>query len=104
MRVFIVEVVLASVNHRQFPKCREVHHLVNYALAKSAFAKEAHCHLMLARMFGGKRSTRRNTRASRDDCVCAKISRCRIGNVHRSALAFAISRFFSQQFREHAVW
>src|SRR5262245_21343578 len=41
VRVFVVEIVLAEINHRQLPQLRQVHRLVENALAERAFAEEA---------------------------------------------------------------
>ena len=103
MRVFGVIVVFADVNHRQFPERGKIHHFIHDALSQRAFAEKAHRHLPVAGMFGRKRCAGRDPGASGNDGVGAEISRGRIGDVHRTAFAMAISRFLAQQFREHAI-
>jgi nicotinamidase-related amidase len=39
--VFVVEIVFADVNHRQFPEVGQIHHLVQRSVAKRTLAKEA---------------------------------------------------------------
>src|ERR1700693_2317933 len=41
MRVLVVHIIFADVNHRQIPKAREVHHLVKQPLAKRPCAENA---------------------------------------------------------------
>src|SRR5256885_1903540 len=48
MRVFRIKIVLADVDHRQFPQRRQVHHLIKHTLSKRSFAKKAHGYLSRA--------------------------------------------------------
>src|SRR5574341_330138 len=52
MGVLVVLVVLADVDHWQFPELRQVHHLVEHALAQRAFAEKTDGHLPRAPPFG----------------------------------------------------
>src|SRR6266446_2396534 len=45
VRVFCIEIVLANVDHRQFPQCRQVHHFIENSLPQRSFSKKAHRHL-----------------------------------------------------------
>src|SRR5215469_5831334 len=45
MRVFRVQIILADVNHRQFPELRQVHHYVQNSLPQCSFTEEAHRNL-----------------------------------------------------------
>src|SRR5713226_1629879 len=103
VRVFRIKIVLASVNHRQFPQCRQVHHFIQNSLPQRSFAKKAHRHLSRSQSFRRKRRACRYARAPAHDRVRTQISRRRVCNVHRPALAPAIPRFFAQQLREHPV-
>src|SRR6266576_3960420 len=47
MRVFVIKIVLANVDHRQFPQRRQVHHFIQNALSQCSLAKKAHRHLPL---------------------------------------------------------
>src|SRR5207249_7777906 len=42
MRVFVIKIVLANVDHRQFPQRRQVHHFIQNALSQCSLAKKAH--------------------------------------------------------------
>src|SRR5215469_2796713 len=103
MRVFVIKIVLANVDYREFPQRREIHHFIQHALSQCSLAKKAHRHLPRAQPLRGERRARRNSRATPHNGIRPQIPCRRIGNVHRPALAPAIPRFFSQQFGKHAV-
>src|SRR5580658_8419767 len=44
MGVFVVEIVLADVDHGQLPELRQVHHFIQRSLTESAFAEKADGH------------------------------------------------------------
>src|SRR5436305_412715 len=46
VRIFIVEIVLADVDHRQFPQRSHVHSFVEHSLPKRTISEEANCHLV----------------------------------------------------------
>src|ERR1700674_129155 len=96
VRVFVVEIVLARVNYRQLPQRREIHHCVKNPLPQRPLTEETHRHLLRAQVLRGKCGARGNSGAAPDDGVRSQIPRGRIGNVHRSTLAPAIPRFFSE--------
>ena len=60
-------------------------------------------HAAVLQTLRGKSSTRRDAHAAADNRVRAQIARSRIGNVHGTAFAAAVTRFLSQQFGEHAI-
>ena len=103
MRVFVVHIIFANVNHRQIPQSRKIHHFVEQPLAECAFSEETNGHLLRPAILCGKCRARRDSSAASHDGICAQIAARRVGNVHRSAFAFAVARFFSQEFGEHAV-
>ena len=103
MRIFVVEVVLAHVDDRQFPQLRHVHRLVKHALTERAFAKETDRHPPVAEPLARKRRASRQRRAAADNRVRAEVARVLIGDVHRAAFAPAVAFFFAEQFAKHPV-
>src|SRR5258708_37792916 len=55
------------------------------------------------RTLGGKSCAGGDAYAAAHDGVRAQVASRRIGNVHRSALAFAVACFFAQKFGKHAI-
>ena len=91
MRVLVVEVVLADVDHRQRPERGHVHHLVEQSLTESAVAEEAHRDLIGSALLGGERSAGRNARRAADDRIGTQIPILVVGDVHRAALAATVA-------------
>src|SRR6266851_202662 len=103
VRVLVVLIVFADVNHGQLPQLRQVHYFVERSLPESPFSEEADCHPVRTESFCGESGAGGDADAATNNCVCAKITGCGIGDVHRSAFAAAVACFFSKQFGEHAV-
>src|SRR5580700_5016929 len=104
VRVLVVLIVFADVDHRQLPQLRQVHYFVQRSLAERTFTEEADCHAIRPQSLGGKSRARGDADASADDRVGAEVAGRGIGDVHRPTLAAAIASFFSQQLGEHAIW
>src|SRR5271170_3269598 len=94
--VFVVQIVLANVDHGQLPQLRQVHHFVERSLAERAFSEEADSNAIRAQSLGGESRSRGNAYAAADNGVGPEVAGGGIGDVHRSALAAAIARFFTQ--------
>src|SRR5712691_633562 len=103
VRVFVIEVVFAGVDHRQLPERRHVHHLVEDALPERALAEEADRDLVGATHLRGHRCARRDSRRPGDDRVRAEVPVLVVGDVHRAALAAAIASLLAEQLGEHAI-
>ena len=103
VRVLVVEVVLADVDHGQLPQRGHVHDFVEQALSHRAVAEEADRDPVGLQALGGERRAGGDSRAAADDGVRAEVAGVRVGDVHRAALAFAVARFLAQQFGEHPV-
>src|SRR5580700_1493559 len=103
MRVLVVLIVFADVDHWQLPQLRQVHYFVERSLAERAFSKEADGNAIGAQSLGGESCASGDTNAAADDRVGAEVAGSGISDVHRSTLAATIARFFSQQLGEHAV-
>ena len=101
MRVFVVEVVLADVDHGKRPELGKVHLFVQHALAQRSLPEEAGRHLPCAEVLRRKRGASGNPRSSADNRVRPEIPGGRIGDVHRSALSLAVAGFLAQQLGEH---
>src|SRR5580700_1423857 len=102
MRVLVVLIVFADVDHWQLPQLRQVHYFVERSLAERAFSKEADGNAIGAQSLGGESCASGDTNAAADDRVGAEVAGSGISDVHRSTLAATIARFFSQQLGEHA--
>jgi hypothetical protein len=103
VRVLGVEIVFANVDHREFEQLREIHHLIQHALAERTFSDETHRNSPIAETLGSKRGTRGDSGATAYDCVRTQVAGRRVRDMHRPALAFAIAGFFAQQFGEHSI-
>ncbi len=103
VRVLRVEIVLADVDHRQLEKLGEVHHFIQNTLTQSAFSEETDGHAAIAQPLRGKGCSGCDAGTPAHNRVCAQVAGVRIGNVHGTALALAVSGLFSQQFGEHLV-
>src|SRR6188474_366318 len=103
VRVLVVAVVLAREDHRQLPELREIELLVQKTLPECAFAEEADRHAILLQILRRIRGSGGDAGAAAHDRVRAKISRGRVGDVHRAALALAVARFLAEQLRKHQI-
>src|SRR5712692_7626676 len=101
--VFVVEIVLAGVDHGQLPELRQVHYLVEDTLSQCALPEEANYDSARAETLSGKCRPGGDAHAPRHDGVRAQVASRGVGNVHRSTFAPAVSRFFAQQLGKHAV-
>src|SRR5260370_12798249 len=54
VRVLVVLIVFADVNHGQLPQLRQVHHFVERSLTESPFSEEANCYAIRAESLRGK--------------------------------------------------
>jgi hypothetical protein len=91
------------VDDRQLPELREVHRLVEDALAQRALAEETDGDTAVLEVPGGERRAGRDARATANDGVSTEVAGTRVGNVHRPALPLAIAGFLSEQLGEHEV-
>jgi hypothetical protein len=103
VRVLVVHIVLADINHGELPERGDVHHFIERALSQRALAKEADTDAPVAELLGGERRARSNSSAPADNRIGAQVPGRRVGDVHRPALAPAIARLFAEQFGKHAV-
>src|SRR5712691_7435185 len=101
VRVLVVLVVLADVDHGQLPERRHVHDLVDEPLAERPLAEEADGDLVGPAPLRRERGARRDARGAADDRVRAEIPVLVIGNVHGAALAAAVAGLLAEQLREH---
>src|SRR5438067_4777740 len=101
VRVLVVLVVLADVDHGQRPQGRDVHHLVEQPLAERALAEEADGDLVGAAPLRGERGSGRDPRRAADDRVRAEVPVLVVGDVHRAALAAAVAGLLAEQLGEH---
>src|SRR5713226_8995521 len=103
MRVLVVEVVLADVDHGQLPQRCHVHDLVEEALTERALAEEADRNLIGAAVLRGEGGAGRDPGRAADDRVRAQVAVGVVGDVHRAALALAVAGLLAEQLGEHAV-
>src|ERR1700678_3864567 len=103
MRVLVVEIVFADVNHRQLPQLRQVHHFVKRSLAQRTFAEKTYGHTIGSQMLRRECRAGGDSHAAAYDRIRAQVAGCRIGNVHRSAFTAAITGFLTQQLGEHSI-
>src|SRR5712692_2541313 len=102
-RVFVVEVVLADVDHGQLPQRRHVHRLVQDSLAERPVAEEARRHLAGSALLRREGGTGRDAGRAGDDRARPKVAALGVGDVHRTALAVAVAGLLPEQLRKHAV-
>ncbi len=102
-RVLAVEIVLADIDDRQFPQRGHVHRLVQQALPQRAVAEEARGDLTAAAHLGRERGAGGDAGRTADDGIGAEVARLRIRDVHRAALAAAVTRLLAEQLGEHPV-
>src|SRR4029453_7003962 len=103
MGVLVVAVVLTREDHRQLPELCEIELFVEEALPQRAFAEEADRDAILLEILRRKRCTSRDAGAAADDGVRPEVAGCRVGDVHRAALALAVAGFLAEQFSEHQI-
>ena len=101
--VFVVEIVFADVDHGQLPQRGHVHDFVQQPLAQRAVAEETDSDLTRLQAFRRKCRAGRDARAAADDRIGSEIAGIGIGDVHRSAFAFAVAGFLAEQLGEHPV-
>jgi len=101
VRVLVVEVVLADVDHGQRPESCHVHHFVEEPLPEGTFAEEADCHLVGAALLCRERRPCCDPRRAADDRVCTQIAVGVVGDVHGAALALAVAGGLAEQLGEH---
>ena len=103
VRVFVVLIVLADVDHRQFPERRHVHRLVKQSLPERAVAEEADRDLIGAAHLDRHRRAGGDAGAAADDGIGAQVAGVLVGDVHGAAFAAAIAGFLAEQFGKHSV-
>src|SRR5581483_10811603 len=101
VRVLVVEVVLADVDHGQRPERGHVHDLVHESLAERALAEEADRDLIRAAALRRERGPGGDAGRAADDRVRAEVAVLVVGDVHRAALAAAVARLLAEQLGEH---
>src|SRR4051812_43022297 len=101
VRVLVVHVVLADVDHRQLPERRHVHDLVDEPLAERALAEEADGDLVGSAELRAVGGAGGNAGGAADDRVRAEVAVLVVGDVHRAALAAAVTGLLAEQLREH---
>ena len=102
MRVLVVHIVLADVDHGQFPERRHVHDFVEHALTKRAFAEEANGDSAVAQALGGKCRAGGDAGAAADDRVRAQVP-WRDRRCASNRPCPAVAGFLAEQFGEHAI-
>src|SRR5712691_8114815 len=103
MRVLVVKIVLADIDHRELPERGHVHHLVDEALAKCALTEKADRDLVGAALLRRERRAGGDAGAAADDRVGAEVALLLVGDVHRTAFAAAVARLLAEQLREHPI-
>src|SRR5207244_7262060 len=79
------------------------HRFVEDALTERAFAEEADRDAILPEHLRGVRRPGRQRRAAAHDRVRAQVAGGGIGDVHRSALPFAVAGLLAEQLRDYQV-
>src|SRR5258708_12327402 len=72
--VFIIEVILADVDHRQLPQRSHIHGLVEHSLAKRPIAEETNRYLVTAAHFARHGSSGSNGGATSNEGVSAHVA------------------------------
>src|SRR6266567_7965029 len=103
MCIFVVEVVLTYVDHRQLPQRRLVHDLIHDPLIDGPISKETDGYLVRMSHLAGHGSASGDTNATSNDRIGPQVASFLVSNVHRAAFAFAIARCFAQQFGIHTI-
>src|SRR5580700_10418532 len=102
MRVFVVEIVFANVDHRKLEQLGEVHLFIEHALAERAFSEKTYGYAAVTQSPRRKRGSGRNAGAAADDCIRPQIAGGRVCNVHGTTFALAVPGLLTQQFGEHS--
>src|SRR6266566_1259646 len=97
MRVLVVEVVLADVDHGERPERGQVHYLVDDALSERALTEEADSDLVGAAAAGRKCRAGGDPGGSADDRVRAEVAVLVVGDVHRATFAPAVAGLLAEQ-------
>src|SRR5579863_10422676 len=95
VRVLVVEIVFADVDHGQLPQLRQVHHFIERSLPERAFAEKADCYAVRFQMLRSEGRAGGDSHAATHDRVRAQVASCGIGNVHGPAFAAAITSFLA---------
>src|SRR5579884_407340 len=103
VRVLVVEVVLADVDHGELPERGHVHRLVEQPLSERSLAEEADRHLVGAAPLRAERRPGRDPGRAADDRVRAQVPVREVRDVHRPALALVVAGRLAEQFGEHEV-
>src|SRR5258708_16208398 len=101
--VFIIEVILADVDHRQLPQRSHIHGLVEHSLAKRPIAEETNRYLVTAAHFARHGSSGSNGGATSNDGVSAQVASILVGDMHRANLASTVTCLLDQHFCKHPV-
>src|SRR5260370_20522505 len=99
--VFIIEVILADIDHRQLPQRSHIHGLVEHSLAKRPIAEETNRYLVTAAHFARHGSSGSNGGATSNDGVSPQLSRILVGDMHRATPASTLTRLPAEQFAKH---
>src|SRR5258708_35790326 len=101
--VFIIEVILADVDHRQLPQRSHIHGLVEHSLAKRPIAEETNRYLVTAAHFARHGSSGSNVGATSHDGASAQVGRTLVADMHRATLASTVTCLLAEQFGKHPV-
>src|SRR5579864_7442584 len=101
--VFIIEVILADVDHRQLPQRSHVHSLVEHSLAKRPIAEETNRYLITAAHFARHGGSSSNGGATSNDGVSAQVASILVSDMHRATLASTVTCLLAEQFSKHPV-
>src|SRR5579859_5113168 len=80
--VFIIEVILAGVDHRQLPQRSHVHGLVEHSLAECAISKETDRYLVAAAHFARHGSSGGKGGTTSNDGVGSEIASILVSDMH----------------------
>src|SRR5262245_33236490 len=98
-----VHIVLADIDHRQFPGRRDVEALVERPGIRSTVAEKRYRDAALSLHLRRKSGAGDNRYSARDHAVGAEHADVEIGDMHRATLAFAVAGLPAVQLRHHAV-
>src|SRR5258708_26913404 len=101
--VFIIEVILADVDHRQLPQRSHIHGLVEHSLAKRPIAEETNRYLVTAAHFARHGSSASNGGSTSNDSCSAQVSHILVGDMHRATLASTVTFLLVEQFGKPPV-
>src|SRR5262249_2104043 len=98
-----VHIVLADIDHRQFPGRRDVEALVERPGIRSTVAEKRYRDAALSLHLRRKSGAGDNRYSARDNAVGAEHANVEISDMHRATLAFAVAGLPAVQLRHHAV-